>query len=266
MLAGKYEITRELGSGATATVYEAYHRFLRRSVAVKILHEEMMEHTEAVGRFAREAHALASISHPAIVSVLDAGEVDGQTYMVQELVEGQELEEAIAEGGLTPYDAIEIGAQLGEGLQVVHELGLVHRDVKPQNVFLSRNNGELHVTLVDFGIAKMDDVEALTLPGNTVGTPEYMAPEQAMGQTVDARTDLFALGCLLYHVVMGDSPFIAPTLGQVLIKVAHGRAPLLAEVRPDLPEALRVTVDRALEPDPADRWRTAAAMAAALRS
>ncbi|MCB9596152.1 MAG: serine/threonine protein kinase [Sandaracinaceae bacterium] len=265
VIAGKYEIQRELGRGATAVVYEAYHQFLRREVALKILHLHMMTQTEVVERFAREAASLASISHPAIVAVLDAGEYDGRTYMVQELIEGKELEEAIGEGGLTPDDALEIGAQLADGLHAVHQLGVVHRDVKPQNVFLSRKDGRLHVKLVDFGIAKTFFGEALTMPGLTVGTPEFMAPEQAMGQEVDGRTDVFALGAVLFNIATGRVPFDAVGLQDLMIQIAYERAPYLALERPDLPAALSNAVDRALEPKPADRWSTAAAMAAALR-
>jgi serine/threonine-protein kinase len=271
---GKYELRKLLGTGSTGAVYEAWHRFTGRAVAVKVLHDHMVGNREAVGRFMREARAASAIGHPVIVAVLDAGVTgdDGPPYMVQELLEGEEMEAAMRRRALSIADIVEIGRQLLDGLGAAHHRSIVHRDVKPENIFLSRGvNGELQVKLVDFGVAKAMDASktltgVLTLPGNTVGTPYYMSPEQCKADPVDARADLWSVGAVLFHAAVGRPPFDTDkALGDLLYKIVMTRAQRAREARPDLPDNLAEAIDRALEPRPADRWPNARAMSDCLR-
>ncbi len=270
---GKYELRRLLGMGATGSVYEAWHRYTARSVAVKVLHDHMVTNREAVGRFMREVRAASAIGHPVIVAVLDAGvtEEGGPPYMVQELLAGREMEKAMLRGELAVADIVEIGRQLLDGLAAAHAHRIIHRDVKPENVFLLRNDvGALQVKLVDFGVAKAIDSKtvtaALTLPGNTVGTPYYMSPEQARADPVDERTDIWSVGAVLFHAATGRPPFDSrKALGDLLYKIVMTRAPRIRSVAPSLPDNLAEAVDRALEPDPDARWPSARAMCECLR-
>jgi len=273
VIAGKYEIQRVLGIGSTGAVYEAWHRFTDRPVAVKILHEHMLGNREAVGRFMREARAASAIGHPSIVTILDAGVTqEGPPYMVQELLQGHDLETAIEHQQLTWSDVMDIGAQLLDGLAAAHERDIVHRDIKPQNVFLLEGEGgrRHQVKLVDFGVAKALDggrmSAALTLPGATVGTPYYMSPEQAKADPVDTRTDIWSVGAVLYHVSTGSPPFHSEkSLADLLVKIVMGDPPRVRDTRQDIPPQLAEAIDRAMQKSPDERWPTAAAMAEHLR-
>ena len=231
VFAGKYEIQRALGSGTTAVVYEAYDRFLQRSVALKILHQHMLESREPVARFMREAQSLVQIRHPVVVHVIDAGNRDGQFYMVQELIEGKELEEAIDDESLTPEDIIEIGAQLCDGLAAVHAAGIVHRDVKPHNVLITSVH---EVKLTDLGVAGLvDQSQRLTAPGEFVGTPPYAAPEQFEDAGVGPRADLYSLGVVLYEAATGRQPFVGNSAAATMRRVLeHVPAPV-SELSPE---------------------------------
>lgn len=271
VLDGKYELRELLGFGSFSAVYEAWHRYTRRPVAVKVLHDHMRSIPEAVQRFMREARATAEIGHPSVVAVLDAGEThDHRLYMVQELVRGETLEDRMAAGPIPVGDLMRIGAQILDGLDAAHGRGVIHRDIKPENIVLVADEGPraFQAKLVDFGVAKiLPGGTSITVPGRTVGTAHYMSPQQARAEEVDGRTDVWAVGAVLFHAASGQPPFDDErSVANLLVKLVTTRAPLLRELRPDLPENLTRAVDVALEPDLANRWPTARAMAEVLRS
>ncbi|HEY8431448.1 MAG TPA: serine/threonine-protein kinase [Sandaracinaceae bacterium] len=271
VLDGRYELRRLLGVGMTGAVYAARHRYTQRDVAVKVMHQQLLADDNAVARFLREAKAVAKIGHPAIVEVMDAGETaDRWPYVVLELLEGESLGMRLAKKGPLPYeDVVRIGLDLLSGLAAAHEAGIVHRDVKPDNVFLLAERGETWVKILDFGVAKNLDASAssavLTKPGATVGTPSFMSPEQAKAQPIDPRTDLWSVGAVLFAAASGRPPFEETSVPALLLKLVTQRPPSLASIRSDAPPHLVRAVDGALEPDLARRWQSAAEMAAALR-
>ncbi|AKF11700.1 Serine/threonine protein kinase [Sandaracinus amylolyticus] len=269
VVADRYELQRLLGVGASGAVYEAIHRYTDRSVALKAMHPHLTAAPEAVRRFLREARAAAAVGHPGIPQVLDAGTLeDGRPYIVNELLEGRSLDEAIRAKDLTLDDVTTIGVQLCDVLAAAHDVHIVHRDVKPENVFLVREKGTLGVRLLDFGVAKnlqsVDRSGILTKPGTAIGTPTYMAPEQARALPVDARTDLWGAGATLFHAATGRTHFQEPSLPMLLMRIVTSRPPRIREVRADVPDALARAIDGALEPDVAHRWPDARAMAAVL--
>ena len=272
IVADRYELQRVLGVGGAGTVYEALHRYTNRSVALKVMHPHLSGARDAVSRFLREARAAAAVGHPGIPQVLDAGPMeDGRPYIVHELLEGRTLESAIESGELTEADVTRIGLRLLDVLAAAHERGIVHRDVKPDNVFLVRGADDaLDVRLLDFGVAKnLQSVETsgvLTKPGTTVGTPHYMSPEQARAHQVDARTDVWAVGAVLFHARAGRPPFDEQSLPLLLMRLVTQRPPHLREVVPDAAPHLARAVDGALEPDREKRWPSAKAMSDALSS
>jgi serine/threonine protein kinase len=236
-----FRIDAVLGRGATGTVYLATQVALDRAVALKMLHPPLAADPEMVARFHREARAVARLSHPGVVAVLAVGDgPDGRPYMAMELVVGTTVERLIASGPLPTARAAEIGAQIAAALAQTHAAGVVHRDLKPANVMLVRRpDGGDHAKLVDFGIARtFDDEPRLTAGGIALGTPHYMAPEQVLGEAVDGRTDLYALGVVLYRMVTGALPFDGAGM-QVMMAHLH-RAP-------DPPRTRLATVDPALE-------------------
>jgi len=205
LIAGRYELEELVGSGGMSSVYRAHDRLLERTVALKILHEQFTRDDDYVERFRREARAVAQLAHPNIVTVIDRGEQDGRQFIVFEYVDGMNLKELMTqEGPLSPREAIELALQVARGLSFAHESGLVHRDVKPQNVLLDAD-GRAKVT--DFGIAHAVDVDGMTITGTIMGTSNYIAPEQARGQPVDEQTDVYSLGCVLYELLAGEVPF-----------------------------------------------------------
>ena len=244
---GRYVLGARLGAGGFGTVYAARDERLGRPVAVKVIPRD----GRAPERAQREAHAVARLDHDAIVALFDAGEQDGCRYLVSELVEGRTLAQLEAAGDLSDRDVLRIGLALADALGHAHERGVIHRDVKPQNVIVPDTAGSRRAAakLTDFGVAHLVGEEALTLTGDVVGTLAYMAPEQAAGRPVDERADLYSLGLLLYEALAGANPVRAgsPTatarrIGTVL--------PALARRRGDLPAELCAAVDRAILPDP----------------
>ena len=269
VLGDKYELLALIAVGGTGAVFRARHRFTDRPVAVKLLREDMRANREAVARFMREARAASKLSHPSIAQVLDAGETeDGHPYLVQELLTGRDLFDAIEEGELGFDRVVRIGIQLLHGLAAAHDLGIVHRDVKPENVFLvDTPDRSVSVKLLDFGLAKSFGGGAslvITAPGRTVGTPWYMSPEQVAGGSLDARTDIWSVGAGLFHAAAHEPPFDAPEVLALMTKIVRTRAPLLADACPTAPRPLIDAVDRALEPAANKRWATARDMAACL--
>ena len=270
VLDGRYELTELLGVGMTGAVYAATHQYTRRPVAVKIMHQMLVGDEQAVARFLREAKSVASIGHPAIVEVMDAGETrDHWPYVVLELLRGHGLGHAIEARTLSYDDVIAIGLDLLAGLDAAHAAGIVHRDLKPDNILLlDEPTPGSRVKILDFGVAKnlqaTGTSAVLTKPGATLGTPSYMSPEQAKAAPIDERTDLWSVGAVLFHAASGRPPWVETSIPALLLKLVTQHPPSLVEVCPDAPEVLRRAVDLALEPDLEKRWRTARDMAAAL--
>jgi serine/threonine-protein kinase len=263
-LAGHYVIERELAHGGMATVYLARDLRHGRRVAIKVLREEL---AAAVGaeRFLEEIRVTASLQHPHILPLFDSGSADGLLWYVMPFVEGETLRSRLAREGRLPADnAVQLVREMADALEYAHRRGVVHRDVKPENVLLQ----EGHALVADFGIAlalEHAGGERLTRTGLTLGTPQYMAPEQAAGERVlDARTDVYALGAVLHEMLAGEPPFAAETRQEVLRRMMHEPAPTLATRRTDVPPFLDATVRQALAKRPDDRFPTAAAFAAAL--
>jgi len=226
LLAGRYRIEALIGSGGMGAVYRAAHVHMRKAVAVKVLHKEMTAFPEVVARFEREAVAAGRIEHPHVVSASDFGQLeDGSFYLVLEFIEGQSLARVVSKvGALAPLRALRITRQIVEALQAAHAVGIVHRDLKPDNVMLvDKDEDPDFVKVLDFGIAKVKVEEAseqpiLTQIGTVFGTPEYMSPEQARGDLVDARSDLYTVGVILYEMLAGVSPFKADDLVVLLTR------------------------------------------------
>ncbi|MFN8587095.1 MAG: serine/threonine-protein kinase [Candidatus Eisenbacteria bacterium] len=272
---GPYEIVALLGQGGMGEVYRALDTRLGREVAIKTLPAELAADPERRARFETEARAVAALSHPNLLAIHDVGSEGGVTYAVAELVEGQTLRERLADGALAPARAVAIGVQIAHGLAAAHDRGIVHRDLKPENVMLTP---EGRAKILDFGLARRDErlasgshslaptVAASTQPGTVMGTVGYMAPEQVRGQVVDARADLFALGIVLYELLVGRPPFQRESAADTMSAILREDPTPLSLAAPDTPPALQRIVERCLEKQPAARFRTAADLAFALES
>jgi eukaryotic-like serine/threonine-protein kinase len=265
LIADRYELEELVGTGGMSTVFRARDLQLDRRVAIKILHERYLEDPEYVERFRREARAVAKLSHPNIVTVIDRGDDGGRQYIVFEHVEGQNLKELVTRTGrMPPRRALELVIPVADGLAFAHEHGLVHRDVKPQNVLLS-SEGEVKVT--DFGIARSLDVEhGVTQTGTVLGTSEYLAPEQASGEPISPATDEYSLGVVLWELLTGEVPFTGENFVAVALRHVNEPPPRLRDQRPDLSPRLAAAVERALAKDPAARFPSMAALARELRA
>jgi serine/threonine-protein kinase len=247
-----------------SSVYKARDALLERHVALKILHEQYSNDEDFVERFKREARSVAQLQHPNIVTVIDRGEEDGRQFIVFEYIEGENLKEhVVRKGRLDVSEALEIADEVARGLAFAHGQGLIHRDVKPQNVLL---NGDGRAKVTDFGIARTLDVDGMTQTGTILGTSNYIAPEQASGQPVDAHSDVYALGAVLYELLAGEVPFPGESFVAVAMKHMHEPAPNLLDVRRDVPLRVAAAVDRALEKDPEQRFPTMDAFAAELEA
>jgi hypothetical protein len=252
LIAGRYELEHQVGSGGMSRVYRAHDRLLERTVALKILHEHYSQDDEYVERFRREARAVAQLAHPNVVTVIDRGEHEGRQYIVFEYVDGENLKELVArEGPLPPKQVVELGLQVARALASAHARGVVHRDVKPQNVLLS-DEGLPKVT--DFGIARSSDVESVTLTGTVMGTSEYLSPEQARGEPVDFRSDVYSLGAILYELCTGEVPFRGENPVSVAMRHLHEPVPSIRERRREVPSRLDAAIRRAMAKDPAERF------------
>jgi serine/threonine-protein kinase len=253
LIAGRYELEKLVGSGGMSNVFRAHDRLLERTVALKILHEQFTRDEDYVERFRREARAVAQLAHPNIVTVIDRGEQDSRQYIVFEFVEGENLKEVVSRGPLAVHDALELALQVARALAFAHTRGLVHRDVKPQNVLLNED-GQAKVT--DFGIARSLDVQGVTQTGTVLGTSDYIAPEQARGQKVDPKTDVYSLGVVLYELLTGEVPFSGDNFVAVAMRHVNEPAPSVLERRPDCSVRLDLTIQRAMAKDPADRFES----------
>jgi hypothetical protein len=264
LISDRYELEELVDSGGMSALFRAHDRQLERRVAIKILHERYADDAEYVERFRREARAVARVSHPNIVTVIDRGVDGGRQYIVFEHVEGESLKELVLRSGRLPlHRAVELALAVADGLAFAHGHGLVHRDVKPQNVLLS-SEGEVKVT--DFGIASSLDVEdGVTQTGTVVGTGEYLAPEEASGE-VSPATDLYSLGVVLWELLTGDVPFGGGNSVAAAVSQLNEPLPSLREQRPDAPPRLAAAVERALATDPARRFPSMSALAAELRA
>ncbi len=256
VLSGRYRLEAKLGSGGMSTVYLARDETLERRVAVKVMHREMSDQPDQIERFRREARAVAQLSHPNVVAVIDAGEDGGYPYIVFEYVEGETLKQRIDRLGRLPVDeATAYAIEIGRGLAAAHARRMVHRDVKPQNVLIDPE-GRAKVT--DLGIARTLEADALTKTGRVLGTTDYVSPEQAMGHGVDARSDIYSLGVLLYEMLTGDVPFHAETVVGVAMKHVNEQLPDVQTVRPEVSNALAAVVERATTKEAAKRYASMA--------
>ena len=268
-ISDRYRIERLLGEGGMGAVYQAEHTLMRKRMAIKVLHPEMTRLPEVVARFEREAMAAAHIDHPHVVTATDFGKLDdGSFFLALEFVEGKSLREVIAQGPLELGRALHIGRQMAGALQRAHALKIVHRDLKPENVMLVDREGDADfVKVLDFGIAKVQIGELgtnepaapgapiLTQAGMVYGTPEYMAPEQALGQPVDARADLYALGCIMYEMIAGVRPFDAESKVALLGMQVTAPMPPFAQKAPDanVPPEVEALIKKLLAKEAAER-------------
>ncbi len=262
---GRYLIGERLGRGGMATVFKAHDPDIGRDVALKFLHATLCEDAEYHARFLREARAAGGLSHPNIVTVHDVGEIEGRPYMAMELLDGQPLSDEMAEAKPLPVrDVIVMGIQLARALAYAHKRGIVHRDIKPGNLMRVKDSQTIKVT--DFGIAHMESAgaEHRTRVGDILGTPQYMSPEQAQGDKLDGRSDLFATGILLYQMLTGQRPFLGDSLVALAVKIAKEDPIPIEKLRPDLPASLRRIVERCLAKAPDRRFQTGEELSDAL--
>ena len=269
---GRYRLGQLLGTGGMGEVYRARDLRLGREVAVKILPEHLASHPEALRRFEHEARAVAALAHPNILSIYDFGAEDGVSYAVMELLEGETLRARLARGPLDWDEAQRIGLAVGEGLAAAHEKGIIHRDLKPESIFLTTAG---QVKILDFGVARMKylglpDAETLqittprpTQPGMLIGTLGYMSPEQVRGETADAPSDLFGLGCVLHEMLSGHRPFDRPTSAETLAAILGDAPPALPR---EIPARLRQLTQRCLQKDTHARVQSARDFVAELRA
>ena len=266
---GPYEVIAPIGEGGMGQVYRAHDARLGRDVAIKIIPEALARDPDRVARFEREARAVAALSHPNILAIFDTGTTDGTLFVVMELLAGETLRERLGRGPLPLRKAVEIAALMATGLAAAHDKGLVHRDVKPENVFLTADG---QVKILDFGLARPEPAPttagetraAITDAGTVLGTVGYMAPEQVRAYPVDARADLFALGAVLYEMLTGQRPFDRPTTAETMTAILNEDPPDLVASRGS--PALDRIVRHCLEKEPADRFQTARDVAFALNA
>src|SRR5215210_6029598 len=247
-----------------SNVYTARDRVLERQVALKVLHEQYSDDPEYVERFRREAQAIARLSHPNIVTVIDRGEFEGRQFIVFEYVPGPTLKDVLKRESPLPVSrALALVHQAARGLAYAHENGIVHRDVKPQNVLVDRDGV---AKVMDFGIARSVDREEMTLPGTVMGTSDYISPEQASGERVDERSDQYSIGALLYELLTGDVPFPGESQVTVAMRHLHDSVPSVRERRADVSARVDALIRRAMAKEPDDRFPSTDALIAALEA
>ncbi|HEY9479358.1 MAG TPA: serine/threonine-protein kinase, partial [Gemmatimonadaceae bacterium] len=259
-----YELGPELGRGGMAIVYRATDLRLRREVAVKVLPPELAFRSDVRRRFLREAETAARLSHPNIVPIYSVDERGGLVYFVMALVDGESLAARLVRGRAAVDETRHILRDVADALAYAHSRGVIHRDIKTDNIIIRREDGGALVT--DFGIARAVESDShLTATGVAVGTPAYMSPEQALGEReVDGRSDIYSLGIVAYQMLSGDLPFTAANTPAMMMKHVSETPRPLAQLRPDIPPGLAAAVERALAKRPEDRWQDAAAFRAAL--
>src|SRR5262245_13822809 len=263
---GPYEILGPLGAGGMGEVYRARDTRLERTVAIKVLPADLCDSPQARQRFEREAKTISQLSHPHICSLFDASRHDGIDYLVLEYLEGELLSDRVARGALPLDQTLRYGIEMADALQKAHQHGIVHRDIKPGNVMLTRSG----VKLLDFGLAKaeaplgrqagltaMPTRDDLTREGTILGTLQYMAPEQLEGKETDARTDIFALGAVLYEMATGRKAFAGAGQASLISAIMKDAVVPLSQISPTIPASLEHAVRTCLAKDPEDRWQSA---------
>lgn len=272
---GPYKIIHQIGRGGMGEVYLAQDSRLGRRIAIKLLPTRFTSDTDRVRRFRREARAASALNHPNILTIHEIDELDGIHFIATEFVEGHTLRALIQSSAIKPGMILDVAVQVASALAAAHQAGIVHRDIKPENVML-RHDG--YVKVLDFGLAKLaerqvtkDDsgasfISMTTSPGIVLGTLSYMSPEQARGLPVDARTDIFSLGVMLYEMITGTVPFAAPTTGDALVALLEREPPPLAERAPDAPAEFQRILSKALAKEREDRYQTANEMLAELKA
>jgi len=263
LFAGKYEILGEIGHGGMGIVYKAEDIKLKRPVALKFLPAELARYEEARSRFIREAQAAAALEHPNICTIYEVGEAEGLTYIAMAYVEGRALRDRVAQRPLESSEAVEVAAQIAEGLQVAHEKGIVHRDVKSANIIIA---GKGQAKIMDFGLAKMAGGPMITAEAKTMGTVAYMSPEQARGEEVDHRTDIWSLGVVLYEMLTGRLPFKGERETSVLYTIVHEEPKPLRQYNAHIPIEIQKISDRALKKNKGERYASSAEMLKDLRA
>lgn len=262
---GRYRILSELGHGAMGVVYRAEDTQLDRTVAIKTIRITTGgdDLTEYLARFRQEAKALASLNHPAIITIFDFGSENDIAYMAMELLDGVELRQRMADSRLPARLVVELASQIADGLAFAHQRGVVHRDIKPANIMVVQ--GE-RAKIMDFGIARVRVSDIKTQTGTRLGSPKYMSPEQVVGRPVDHRTDVFSLGVVLYEMLAGTAPFAGADVTQLMYQIVNTNPPPPSRFHPGQPELLDFIVAKALEKNPDDRYQSAAELAADLHA
>jgi serine/threonine protein kinase len=264
-IAGRYQIVQKLGAGAFGTVYKAKDKILGRMLAIKTIKTESLVAAgasleEMSERFEREAQVSAQLKHPNIVTIHDLGDAEGMKYLAMEFIDGVGLDKVIAEAGRLPVErAANIGAQVADALAFAHSHKVVHRDIKPANIMIEPGD---RVKVTDFGIAKLTEGEQhLTMTGSLLGTPSYMSPEQARGNPLDGRSDLFSLGCVLYEMLVGRKAFRGESITALIFKIITEEPPPIREVDPEIPEEFERIISKALAKTSEKRYQTGREMA-----
>lgn len=262
---GRYRTIKELGKGTMGVVYEAHDPQIDRLVALKILRPDRMVNEAYVGRFLKEARAIGRLAHPSIVTIYDVGEDNDTIYIAMEYLRGTPFNEVIRSGTLTVPESLDIVRQLAEALDYAHRNAIIHRDIKPSNIILTDDR---RAKLTDFGIARIEDAATLyqTKAGEILGTPVYMSPEQTMGQTVDGRSDLYALGVILYEMIAGKRPFTGNNIAAILRSITQDTPAAPSELDPFIRPALSDLIMKSIARDPGQRFQTGREMADALTS
>jgi len=263
VISDKYRIVREIGRGGMGIVYEAEDIKLKRPVALKFLPADLTRDPEARERFVHEAQAASSLDHPNICTIHEIGEAEGgEMYIAMACYKGESLKEKIKRGPLSAAEVINIATQIAEGLSKAHEQGIVHRDIKPSNILITADRT---AKIVDFGLAKLAGQVRLTLPGTTLGTVAYMSPEQAQGESTDARTDVWSLGIVVYEMVTGELPFRGERKQSVLYAILNEPPKSVKDLRPGFPVDLVSIIKKSLDKDPDKRFTSAKEMADVLK-
>ena len=258
-----YKILEKLGEGGMGVVYQAEDLKLKRTVALKFLSHQALEDQDQRARFLREAQAAAGLDHPNICTVYEVDEADGETFIAMAYLEGQSLQDKIANGPLEIDEAVDIAQQVALGLQAAHKKEVVHRDIKPANVIVARDGV---AKIVDFGLAQLSGEDRLTKEGSVAGTTAYMSPEQAMADPVDHRTDVWSLGVLIYELVTGQTPFRGHYRDAIVYSIVNEAPSTISDARSDVPPALEQIVNKALAKSPDERYQHIDEMLADLQS